>query len=154
MIDFADIQSTAKAALEAHAYFSDVSVLLDDGTIDPDIERALGEDGSGVVVIVCLPYRATRVASGPGLGGLQVDVAIQIRMNPTQNEASAGAGKDMNELIRSAFEAILGWRPSSGPGKWVFEAAGTPLELAPAMQGEIAYDLNFEKLATFKGVTP
>jgi hypothetical protein len=149
MLSLTSIQATVRSAIAAHAYFSGVSVIADDGRQDPAIETELTT--KGFVVVVCPILGAKAVSQAGGRLLLVSEIVVRVMESPEVNAANGGAQKGTTAAIAAVCAAVLGWRPAGGlPGtsEKLFEAAPDFLAITNYDPGLIIYDLNFQKHTT------
>ncbi|TXH52217.1 MAG: hypothetical protein E6Q97_16590 [Desulfurellales bacterium] len=136
MIAIEDIQSTIGAAISAHSYLSGIAVIEDDGLKAHDIEEALGDDGNGVAIVVCLPLGGDPADNAKNLLSDIVTVAVEVRVNVERNSAAGGAGKSVLLLLKAVREAVAGWSPENR-GSRPFRSAG--FSEPDLFEGEVSY---------------
>lgn len=147
MLSIGTIQSSVKAQIDAHAFFSaapTVACIVDDGLQDSAIENQLRS--KGFVVVVPPILRASRRDIGAGKLLLNSEFVVRILSNPHVNSATGGANRNIYSAIAAAAQAVLSWVPGNGDRK--FETSDEWMQLTTNDAGLTAYDLFFTKLST------
>jgi hypothetical protein len=141
IIDLKDIQSRAKTEIEARAYFTGKTVVIDDGTKKSTIEAALGDGGDGFCVVIGLPISAVELQDAPGVSETEIVLPIEVQVNPSQNAAQE-TPVNILEAIDELFGAILDY--SNGANAFA-AVASKPFELVVSDEGLLAYVCWFRK---------
>jgi hypothetical protein len=156
MIDFKDIQTTARDTIKAfvdtpggatEAYFANDLVEADTGTSKDTIENALNT--RGVAVIVDLPISGGTFHRGVGVAETYVTLPVHVQVNQSQNTSSGGAGMNVLEVVQNVFAALLSYGDGDGESADRFDTEEDALSLMANDAGLTAYVLWFRKLVPF-----
>lgn len=150
MIAVHNIQATVASQISAHSYISGISVITDDGLQFHNIERALGDKGNGVAIVVSFPTGSAVMDGANNLSaedfGITVTVRVNAQRNAETNPARPGAQKDLLLLLTAVREAVLSW-PTPNQDRLGFRSAGCTF--AWEIEGEVGYYADFNIRAAF-----
>lgn len=141
----ADLQQLAATTLAAVSYLSDagVAVVADQGLSKRAIEASLRSPGA--VVVVCPVVAGTlRDQSGPSWC-LDVELMVQVVVNPETNAAAGGASIDIYRALTEVASALCG--ASRHPGGEFFRLSQEAISLARFDEGLFSYTMLFTKEA-------
>lgn len=139
-IDITEVQQAARDTIAAHAYFTGLSVIMDDGTIQNQEETALAAAGKCVVVGPVLVGDLSGQGSGAGL--LIVGIAVIYEVNPNKSDT------DPLEMVKKGTAALLGYSVTDKRNN--FAMAEEFLNIRVDDQGLRAYTAIYEKLAAMR----
>lgn len=144
MLSLSNIQSTVAAAISGTTFFSAspaVSVIVDDGYKEREMETALRTNGFVVVVSPVLGVKFHDqgiVRTFTGDAHFVVSVMANQQVNPTK------ANRDVNEAVKAVIAAVLAWTPGNGDRRFQLDQNDT-VSISMLAEGLIAYDVAFTK---------
>lgn len=146
MTDLKDIQELQRDTIAAGpeedpTYFSNESVIADDGLQGDAIEAAL--NNRGFVVIVDLPREPKTVADHPGVTHQQWCCPVWIQLNPQAN--ATGAQKNILEAVQKVYSALFQYSDADQAEKFESDDEN-PGDLFVNDAGTQTYLLRFHKL--------
>lgn len=149
MLDFKDIQSTARTTIAAGAFFADQSVIADNGTALASIQNALGPAAEGetaakgFVISVGMPTTGRFEQQGKGVALVYAKFWILVAINPDANDADTGAGIDLLEAVQNVVALLTAYTDDAGDH---FELSKETFQLVDPGEGWFGYMLEVEKL--------
>lgn len=149
MIEFKDIQSTARDTISAAAYFAGETVVAETGISRNDIEAAL--TGRGFSVVVDIPIKGDTTHRAPGTFQCSCLVPVTISINPETNPS--GAKKSGPKAVQELFSALLAYSPDDEHDRFTSDDDAFDMIIDDA--GLFRFFLWFRKTANFsEPVTP
>lgn len=136
-------QEALAGLLVGDEWFADVSVFVDDGQKDNEIEAAL--DATGFAVVVSAPIGGAFAPSSPGkLASATVLYYVELACNPARN-AEQATPRSMAEGIAAAVRAVMAAPVELSRQEW------EPVEFAQATtdDGLLCYVLTVQTRAHF-----
>lgn len=142
MISIADIQTTAKTAIEAQTFFYGKSVLVDFGAIDEAKSSALRDYGVCVVVEPIVDANSTDKTKGDA--DLDCSFTVLASTNPAKLLALAS---DFNvyRVMSEVIAGVLAWKSQDGIEYFTLDSQ--PVVLYKKEPGLWEYSITFRKLA-------
>lgn len=145
MIAFKDVQKDARDTIAAHAYFAAETIIEDKGLQKAQIEALLRT--RGFAVVVCPVLKGKTHSQAGSIVVVEVDLFVQIALNPAVNSTSTGANKDLYLGLHSAVAALIEKNPNNPNDRYKLKPDEDAIELSSFDPGLWAYDASFTKLA-------
>jgi len=109
------LQAAVKTRLEAHAYFSDITVFTEEqGDLDSEIERALGMltekgDKIGACVVILTPIAKSKSPNAPGPLLDDFLFSINVLENVLVNQGDDGTKKHAIQIVELILRHLHRW---------------------------------------------
>lgn len=146
MLTLATVQGTIATAIAGYPYFTtapSISVIVDDGYKERDIEAELRTKGFVVVVPPILRVAFKDQGISKTFTG-EAELMVRVISNARVNASTGAAQRNVNAALKETIAAVLAWTPGAGDRRFLL-ADSDSIALSVLEEGLLAYDIFFRK---------